>query len=82
MAERYKVAREDLDEYSLLSQQRTAAAQASGKFADEIVAMDTVMNITNKETGEVSPAPPAKLPALPFVCLLPCASISSISSAA
>jgi len=56
VAERYKVAREDLDEYSLLSQQRTAEAQAAGKFDEEIAPMDTVMNIKNRETGEVTRA--------------------------
>jgi len=56
VAERYNVARENLDEYSLLSQQRTAAAQAAGKFDEEIAPMDTIMNIKNKETGEVTRA--------------------------
>src|SRR3546814_13032087 len=37
VAKRYNIAREYQDEYSLQSQQRTAAAQAAGKFADEIV---------------------------------------------
>ena len=36
------------------SQQRTAAAQAAGKFDDEIVPVTTMMNVVNKETGEVS----------------------------
>lgn len=53
MATRYGVSREDLDQYSLLCQQRTAAAQANGKYDDEIVPMDTVMTVKNKETGEV-----------------------------
>src|SRR3546814_5203939 len=38
VAKRYNIAREAQDEYSLQSQQRTAAAQTAGKFADEIVA--------------------------------------------
>jgi acetyl-CoA C-acetyltransferase len=37
-----------------MSQQRTAAAQAAGKFDDEIVAMNTRMLVKNKETGEVT----------------------------
>ena len=37
VADRYKVSREYQDEYSLQSQQRTAAAQTAGKFKDEIV---------------------------------------------
>src|SRR6185295_7473761 len=39
VAERYKISREDQDKYSLLSQQRTAAAQRDGKFKDEILPM-------------------------------------------
>jgi acetyl-CoA C-acetyltransferase len=54
VAERYGVSREYQDEYALQSQQRTAAAQASGKYADEIVPMATKMAQTNKETGEVT----------------------------
>jgi len=53
VAERYNVSREAQDEYSLQSQQRTAAAQQAGKFADEIVPMDVVWAKANKETGEV-----------------------------
>lgn len=54
VAHRYNVSREDLDDYSLLSQQRCAEAQAAGKFSDEIVPFDTVMNVVNKETKEVT----------------------------
>jgi acetyl-CoA C-acetyltransferase len=54
VAERYGVSREYQDEYSLQSQQRTAAAQAAGKFEDEIVPMKTVMKLVNKETKEES----------------------------
>lgn len=54
VAQRYNVSREDLDAYALQSQQRTAAAQATGKYDDEIVPMDTIMKVKNKETGEVS----------------------------
>ena len=54
VAKRYNISREYQDEYSLQSQQRTAAAQAAGKFADEIVACTTTMAVVNKETKEVS----------------------------
>ncbi len=54
VAERYKVSREYQDEYSLQSQQRTAAAQEAGLFDDEIVPMDTKMMVKDKETGEES----------------------------
>ncbi len=52
VAKRYNVSRESQDEYSLESQRRMAAAQQSGKFADEIVPMKTKMKVVNKETKE------------------------------
>ena len=54
VAKRYGIARDLCDEYSLQSQQRTAAAQAAGKFDDEIFAVTTSMNVTHKATGETS----------------------------
>ena len=54
VARRYGISRERQDEYALKSQQRTAAAQAAGRFNDEIVPVTTTMNVTNRETGEVS----------------------------
>ena len=54
VAQRYGISRERQDEYALQSQQRTAAAQAVGRFDAEIVPVTTTMNVTNKETGEVS----------------------------
>ncbi|SFR80302.1 acetyl-CoA C-acetyltransferase [Marinobacter daqiaonensis] len=54
VAQRYNVSREAQDEYALISQQRTAAGQESGKFDDEIVPYDATMLVKNKETGEVS----------------------------
>ncbi|WP_374407808.1 acetyl-CoA C-acyltransferase [Pelagerythrobacter sp.] len=54
VAQRYGISREAQDEYALQSQQRTAAAQAEGKFDDEIVAVSTTMKVQNKETGEIS----------------------------
>jgi len=52
--DRYGVSRDSQDEYSLLSQQRTAAGQAAGLFDDEIVPMESVKRVVNKETGEES----------------------------
>ena len=52
VAKRYNVTREAQDEYALSSQQRTAAAQEAGYYDDEIVPMDTVMKLVNKESGE------------------------------
>lgn len=54
VAARYNVSRESQDEYSLVSQQRTAAGQESGKFDDEIVPYTVKMLVKDKETGEVS----------------------------
>ncbi|CAA9497171.1 MAG: 3-ketoacyl-CoA thiolase @ Acetyl-CoA acetyltransferase [uncultured Sphingomonadaceae bacterium] len=54
VAKRYGVSREAQDEYALRSQQRTAAAQAAGKFDDEIVPVTATMNVTDKATKEVS----------------------------
>jgi acetyl-CoA acetyltransferase family protein len=54
VAKRYDISRELQDEYALSSQQRTAAAQAAGKFDDEIVPVTTSMNVTDKESGETS----------------------------
>jgi len=54
VAERYGVSRDRQDEYALQSQQRTAAAQASGKYKDEIVALATRMKKVDKATGAES----------------------------
>jgi len=54
VSRRYGISRERQDEYSLKSQQRTAAAQAAGRFDDEIVPVTTTMAVKDKETGEVS----------------------------
>ncbi len=54
VAKRYGITREQMDEYGLLSQQRTAAAQQAGKFDDEIVPITTNMAVVDKETKEMS----------------------------
>ncbi len=54
VAERYKVSRERQDAYSLESQRRTAAAQQSGKFKDEIVPLATRMKKVDRATGQES----------------------------
>ncbi|MBE5074006.1 acetyl-CoA C-acyltransferase [Erythrobacteraceae bacterium E2-1 Yellow Sea] len=54
VAKRYGISRDVQDEYALQSQQRTAAAQAAGKFDDEIVPVTTMMAVKDKETGEIS----------------------------
>jgi acetyl-CoA C-acetyltransferase len=54
VAQRYGISRERQDEYALKSQQRTAAAQAAGRFDDEIVPVITTMMVKDKDSGEVS----------------------------
>jgi acetyl-CoA C-acetyltransferase len=54
VAERYGISRERQDAYALQSQQRTAAAQAAGKYKDEIVALATKMKKIDKATGAES----------------------------
>lgn len=54
VAQRYGIGRDRTDAYALQSQQRTAAAQAAGKFDDELVPVTATMAVTNKETKEVT----------------------------
>ncbi len=51
---KFGITREAQDEYALQSQMRTAAAQQSGKFDDEIVPIDATRMIKDKETGDIS----------------------------
>jgi acetyl-CoA C-acetyltransferase len=44
-------ARELQDEYGVRSQQRAAAAQAAGKFNDEIVPITVTMGVADKATA-------------------------------
>ncbi len=54
VGKRYGISRDACDEYALQSQQRTAAAQAAGRFDAEIVACAATMGVANKETGEIT----------------------------
>lgn len=54
VARRYGIGREACDAYALQSQQRTAAAQAAGRFNDEIVPLASRMKVIDKQTGEIS----------------------------
>ena len=54
VAKRYNITREAQDEYALSSQLKCAEAQNQGLFDDEIIPMNTVMKVVNKETGEES----------------------------
>jgi acetyl-CoA C-acetyltransferase len=52
--QRYKIPKLAQDEYGVRSQQRAAAAQAAGLFADEIVPMTTIMGVVDKTTGRLT----------------------------
>jgi len=51
VAKRYKIPRDKQDEYGVQSQQRAAAAQAAGKFNDEIVPIKVTAGTVDKTTG-------------------------------
>jgi acetyl-CoA C-acetyltransferase len=53
VAQRYGITRQAQDEYALQSQQRTAAAQAAGKFDDEIVAFTVTKRLLDKSGTDV-----------------------------
>lgn len=54
VAARYGISREAQDAYSLQSQQRTAAAQAAGRFDAEIAPLASVKKVADKATGQIS----------------------------
>lgn len=54
VAVRYGISRAAQDAYALQSQQRTAAAQAAGRFDTEIAPLPSRMEVTDKATGETS----------------------------
>jgi acetyl-CoA C-acetyltransferase/acetyl-CoA acyltransferase len=54
VAHRYGISREAQDAYALESQRRTAAAQADGRFSEEIVPFATSMSVVDKVTRNVS----------------------------
>jgi acetyl-CoA C-acetyltransferase len=54
VASKYNITRESQDEYSLQSQLRTAAAQESGIFKDEIITTTTTKLVKDKSTGEIT----------------------------
>jgi acetyl-CoA C-acetyltransferase len=51
VARRYNIPKERQDEYGVQSQQRAAAAQAAGRFKDEIVPMTVTAGVVDKATG-------------------------------
>jgi acetyl-CoA C-acetyltransferase len=54
VARKYGISRQAQDAYALQSQQRTAAAQAAGRLAAEIVPFATTLAVADKTTGAVS----------------------------
>jgi acetyl-CoA acyltransferase len=54
VAKRYNVSRQVQDEYSLLSQQRTARAQEEGFFRKEIAPITVTKGILDKKTNEIT----------------------------
>jgi len=54
VAARYGVGRLEQDEYALQSQMRTARAQETGLFADEIVPVEAVKIVTDKTTRQIN----------------------------
>ncbi|MBK8969907.1 MAG: acetyl-CoA C-acyltransferase [Hahellaceae bacterium] len=51
VAKRYGISRDRMDEYGARSQQKACAAQAAGKFVDEIVPMSVTMGIADPTLG-------------------------------
>jgi acetyl-CoA acetyltransferase family protein len=54
VAKRYKIGRQAQDEYSLLSQQRTARAQQENFFAEEIASISVTRGLVDKKSGEIA----------------------------
>ena len=54
VAARYHIGREEQDRFSVESQRKTAEAQAAGRYQEELVAVTTMMAITNKETKTIT----------------------------
>lgn len=52
VARTYGISRDAQDEYAALSQGRTARAQTTGAFDDEIVPITAIKRVKNRETGE------------------------------
>ncbi len=53
VAKRYNIARQLQDEYGVQSQLRAAAAQAAGRFNDEIVPITVTMGVADKASGRL-----------------------------
>jgi acetyl-CoA C-acetyltransferase len=53
VAKRYKIPREAQDQYGVQSQQRAAAAQAAGRFKGEIVGIEAVAGVADRDSGRL-----------------------------
>jgi acetyl-CoA acyltransferase len=53
VAQQWKISREDQDAFALASHQKTAAAQQSGQFNDELVPIEVMEKFPDLATGEV-----------------------------
>ncbi len=54
VAQRYRIPKERQDEYGVRSQQLAAAAEAAGRFNDEIVPMTVTMGVADPASGQLS----------------------------
>ena len=54
VATRYGIGREAQDRFSAESQRKTEAAQLAGRYRDEIIAVTTMMAVTDKDTKRVT----------------------------
>jgi acetyl-CoA C-acetyltransferase len=54
VAKRYNISREAMDEYGAASQQKACAAQAAGKFSDEIAPITVMAGVADKVMGLMS----------------------------
>ena len=54
VAKRYNISRERMDQYGAGSQQKACAAQAAGKFADEMISVTTTLGVADKVMGLMS----------------------------
>ncbi len=54
VAKRYQIGRDAMDEYGAASQQKACAAQAAGKFDDEIAPIEVTMGVADKNLGLIT----------------------------
>ncbi|MCL5967721.1 MAG: acetyl-CoA C-acyltransferase [Betaproteobacteria bacterium] len=54
VAQRYGIGREAMDEYGAASQQKACAAQAAGRFADEIAPIEVRAGVADKTLGLIT----------------------------